>query len=440
MATTPVTPLDEVFINLADQAMMSVHFEVRVSGRFDTERLGEAIRAAVNKHPMARARLAEATISARQLRWDIPPEADHLALSVTKEPIAAVRSRLISRQPDLKVSPAFLAVVVRDPGGDYLVLNLHHAIFDGMSTLRLVTSIARAYSAEPDGIGGPDLETARDLTALIGSRSLKELAPRAAKVGKDILDRAQLTRIADDGGDPRDASFAVTTLRLTAAETADALALRPPGATVNDLVLAAHTLSILRWNRAHGAKPGDRVSTMMPVNLRPTEWSTEVISNFASYLAIMIPTTVADELTAATVAVRAHTGPAKQNGAAGWVVDLLTPSTVIPAVVRKAFAGLLPLVERQFIETTVLSNLGKVALPGFADAGDIEEVWFTPPGMAVSGLMPVAVGVLGLENELLIGFRTDRRVLSDHAAAQFVDLFHRTITGRPDDGTSAPAG
>lgn len=425
----PVTSLDEVFITLADRALMSVHFEVRVSGSFDVERLTAAIRAALDKHPMARARLAPTGLMARRLQWEIPDTADHLALSVTDEPIDVVRSRLISRQPDLRVSPAFFAVVVRDPAGDYLVFNLHHALFDGMSIVRLFTSIARAYAGDVDVPGGPELTQARDLTELIGSRSLKDLAPRAAKVGKDILDRARLTRIADDGGVPGTAAFGVTTLRLTEDETAAALALRPPGATVNDLAIAAHTLSILRWNRDHGAKLGDRVSTMMPVNLRPAEWSTEVISNYASYLAIMIPSNVADDLTVATAVVHEHTGPVKDNGAAGWVVDLLEPSKVIPAAARKAFAGLLPLVERQFIETTVLSNVGRLTLPGFGDAGVVEEIWFSPPGMAVSGLMPIAVGVVGLGKELLFAFRTDRRVLSDEAAAAYVELFRTTITG-----------
>ncbi|UUZ58688.1 condensation domain-containing protein [Nocardioides sp. B-3] len=225
--TTPVNPLDEVFINLATRALMSVHFEVRVAGRFDVDRLTEAFRAALGKHPMARARLAPSSLVARQLQWEVPDEVDHPALSVSEEPIDVVRSRLLSRQPDLDVSPTFLAVVVRDPEGDHLLLNLHHAIFDGMSTVRLFTSIARAYAGEPDETGGPDLAVARDLRTLLGSRSLKELAPRAAKVGKDILDRAGLTRIAEDGGVPDSTTSAVTTLRLSPEETATALAVRP---------------------------------------------------------------------------------------------------------------------------------------------------------------------------------------------------------------------
>jgi NRPS condensation-like uncharacterized protein len=432
--TIPVNLLDEVFINLATRAAMSVHFEVRVAGAFDLDRLTEAIRVALGKHPMARARLAPTTLTARRLQWEIPDEVDHLAVAVSDDPIDVVRSRLLSRQADLYVSPPFLAVVVRDPQGDHLMLNLHHAIFDGMSVIRFVTSIARAYTGASDVPGGPDLAEARDLNKLIGSRSLKQFAPRAAKVGKAILDRARLTRIAEDGGVSGDATFAVATLRLSAEETATALALRPDGATVNDLVMAAHTLTILRWNRAHEANLGDRVSIMMPVNLRPAEWSTEVVSNFASYLAIMIPSNVPDDLTAATAVVRKHTGKVKDNGAAGWVIDLLEPASLIPAAVRKASAEFLPLVQKQFIETTVLSNMGRVDLPEFGDAGETKEIWFSPPGMPVGGLMPVAVGVGGVGKELFITFRTDRRMLSDEAASEFAELFHQTLIGAADPG------
>ena len=425
--TTPVTSLDEVFLNLAAKAVMSVQFEVRVSGSFDTDRLAGAIRHAVALHPMARARLAGSTLLARRLQWEIPDQADHLALSVTDEPISVVRSRLLSRQPDLNSSPAFQPVLVRDPGGDYLLFNLHHAVFDGMGAQRLFVSIARAYAGDPDELGGPDLASARDLNAIAGSRSLKDLTPRAAKIGKDIIDRKRLTRIGADGGSPHGHQYSVTTLRLSQEETAAAVALRPKGATVNDLVLAAHVLTILQWNRDHDAVIGDSVSIMMPVNIRPAEWSTEVISNFASYLAIVVSSKVSSDLTEATAAVHKETSAVKSNGAAGWVVDLLEPANLVPASARSAFAKLLPLVEKQFVETTVLSNVGRISLPEFGDAGAVTEVWFSPPCLAE--VMPVAVGVAGVGKELHITFRADRRVLSEDAAAEFAQLFRRTVTG-----------
>ena len=52
-----VTTLDEAFITLSQKA---IQFEVRVAGRLDADRLAAAMRRAVARHPLARARLAAA--------------------------------------------------------------------------------------------------------------------------------------------------------------------------------------------------------------------------------------------------------------------------------------------------------------------------------------------------------------------------------------------
>lgn len=92
---------------------------------------------------------------------------------------------------------------------------------------------------------------------------------------------------------------------------------------MNDLAMAALALTILQWNRTHDVPAADSVSVNMPVNFRPTAWSTEVISNFASYLAIVLRVDEVTDLEKATAIVAGITGPLKQSGAAGWVVDLL---------------------------------------------------------------------------------------------------------------------
>ena len=47
-----VTSLDEAFVNLANDAVMSVHFEVRVAGRLDADKLTRAIKEAMAAHPL----------------------------------------------------------------------------------------------------------------------------------------------------------------------------------------------------------------------------------------------------------------------------------------------------------------------------------------------------------------------------------------------------
>jgi len=424
--TLRVTTLDEAFLNLSARAVMSIQFEVRVPGRLDVDRLAGALRSAIARHPLARARLAPAAVGALRLDWQVPDTADHLGLEITDEPIAAVRSRLYSRAPEPTGSPTFAATLVRDDGGDHLLLNLNHASFDGMSAVRLMTSIARAYAAEPDPIGGPPIEEARDLRAIAGARSLKEALPRVTKIAKDIVDRKKLTRIAADGGDPDDTSFGVTPLHLDAQETLSCLGRKPQGATLNDLALAALALAILRWNRERHAAIGDSISIMMPVNLRPSEWSAEVVSNFASYLAIVLPTNMRDDVTEAAAEASRHTTPLKENGAAGWLVDLLEGGTWIPSLVKKQLQHLLPLVQSRFVETATLSNLGRVDIPAFGEDLPVTEVWFGPP--CLSELIPLAVGMAGLRSELFLSVRTNREQIGDAAAEKFVRILRDVLT------------
>ncbi len=134
------------------------------------------------------------------------------------------------------------------------------------------------------------------------------------------------------------------------------------------------------------------VSVMMPVNMRPAEWSTEVVTNYASYLTVFVPTSVTG-LVEATAAVRDETAPVKKNGAAQWIVDVLEPGNMVPAVLKRSLTSFLPLVENHFVETATLSNLGRQTIPAFGDAGAVQELWFTPPLLAPT--IPVAVGVAG---------------------------------------------
>ncbi|MBD8506746.1 hypothetical protein HT102_09630 [Hoyosella sp. G463] len=426
--TLTVTSLDEAFINLASKVIMSVQFEVRVSGSLDEERLRGALRQAVETHPLARARLAPPRLASTRVTWEIADTADHLALEVTDEPVGLVRDRLQSRVPDLARSPLFHVALVRDPGGDYLMFNFHHAGFDGMGAVRFMTSVARAYSGVEDIVGGPPIEQARDLRAIAGARSISDVIPRAQKLAQDTLERRRVTRVASDGGDPAEPGYTLAGVTLTAEQTAGIVASKPEGATINDVALAAQALTVLRWNEAHGERIGDSVSIMMPVNLRPAEWSTEVISNYASFLAIVVPTSVSRDLAEATKVVRDRTKKLKENGAAGWIVDVLDRGNLLPVLIKRNLAGMLPLVQHQFIETTVLSNVGRMNIPSFGDAGDVTEVWFSPP--CFGDLMSPGVGLAGVGKELFVTFRGIRQYLSSDAVQRFADMYVETITGR----------
>lgn len=305
--TLRLTALDEMFITDDIDIVPSVQIEARVSGRFDLDRLAAALRAAVAKHALARARLGRASLTARTLYWEVPDRADHLAVEITDEPVGEVRSRFYARAPELHRSPVFAVAVVRETVGDRLLLNFHHAAFDGMGGLRLLLSLARAYAGEPDEVGGPPIEEARNLKGVAGSRDLFDVLIRARGLAKPAIDRKRTTRVAPDGGSPDGPRFVFAPLTIESDEMATAVARRPEGATVNDLAMAALALTILQWNRTHDVPAADSVSVNMPVNFRPTAWSTEVISNFASYLAIVLRVDEVTDLEKAT-AIVAGTG------------------------------------------------------------------------------------------------------------------------------------
>lgn len=424
--TLRVTALDEVFIAADDDLVPSVHIEARVSGRFDADRLAAALRAAVAKHPLARARLGNASLTARTLYWEVADQPDHLAIEITDEPVNEVRSRLYSRAPDLSHSPAFSVAVVRSDGGDRLLLNLHHAAFDGMGAMRLLLSIARAYAGEPDEVGGPPIEEARDIKGIAGSRGINDLLVRARNLATTAADRKRITRVAHDGGSPDGWRYVFAPLTIAGDELATALARRPQGATVNDLAMAALALTVLRWNRLHDSPIGDSVSVNMPVNFRPADWATEVISNFSSYLAIVLQVDDVTDLEKATALVAAITGPMKQSGAAGWVVDLVEQGNALPAKLKRQFQLLLPLVEDKIVDSTCLSNLGRVAIPDFGgDAGATTEVWFSPT--SAMRVMPLCLGLVGTGNTLRGMFRSDGHTIGAEALGRFAAMYRETL-------------
>ncbi|BBX74787.1 hypothetical protein H7H78_16325 [Mycobacterium shinjukuense] len=424
--TLRLTTLDEVFIAADDELVPSVQIEARVSGRLDPDRLAAALRTAVAKHPLARARLGSASLTARSLYWEVADRADHLAVEITDEPVNEVRSRLYSRAPDLSRSPAFAVTVVRETRGDRLLLNLHHAAFDGMGSLRLLLSLARAYAGEPDEVGGPPIEEARDLKDIAGSRGLSDLLIRAHTLATTAVDRKRVTRVAPDGGCADGPRYVFAPLTIEDDDTTTALARRPADATVNDLAMAALALTVLRWNRVHDHPVGDSVSVNMPVNFRPAAWSSEVISNFSSYLAIVLQVDDVTDLERATALVAGITRPLKRAGAAGWVVDLLERGSALPARLKRQFQLLLPLVEDRFVDSTCLSNLGRVAIPAFGgEAGDTTEVWFSPTSALRA--MPVCLGLVGTGRTLRAMFRSDGRSIGEQALGRFAAMYRDTL-------------
>jgi NRPS condensation-like uncharacterized protein len=430
MQTAPLNVLDELYMNLdRPEEPWSVHVEIRVEGRIDAGRLKAAVVKAARAHPIARARLAETRATDVRYRWEIAEELESIDLEELEcrrpADLNRGRERLLSRSPDLGRPGPFSLLLAHQPGGDTLVINLHHAAGDGLSALRLMGSIARAYSRTKDRASAVDALEVRDLGAIVGGGSLKERIIRG-RAAVDYLTRgvSTPTRIAPQG--PRDRpGYGFELVSFEPDELERILALRAGTATVNDVLLGGLAVTVQRWNEQHGVNNGP-VYLMMPVNLRPSEWRLDVVGNFASYVSVRFGAGDHDTLKAGIQAAASSTRRIKDDGIAGLVVDLFAVPAALPTGLKQRMQKLIPLTGNVLVDTAVLSNLGRLpAAPRFGDAGAVQAVWFSPPGRMPLG---ASLGAATLNERLFLTLRYRHALFDGKAARRFLSMLRTTLT------------
>lgn len=425
---------DEGFVDIdTPQDPWSIQLEVRASGALDWDRLERALRAAAATHPMARASLRERRLGEWRRSWtiagrlaDVPLEAMDAS---STDALARARTATFSVCPPLDAPPPFAVTLARHPEGDYLLLNMHHAAADGVGTLRFLSSVIRNYAGRRDPVPDIDPLSVRDLAALAGSASPAERIRRSAAL-MDFLGTAATppARVAPQTGNRRKPGYGFATLELNAQE-AERVARRKGSGTLNDVLLAALARTVALWNGAHGSEPA-RVSITMPVNLRPAPWWHEIIANYASYVSVSVPPAAQRDFAKALAAVTSQTRKFKQAGTAGLLVDLLVLRDLVPPMMRRQMAALLPLAGGRIIDTTMLSNLGRLPeLPSFGGpAGKVREIWFSPPAPMPLGL---SVGAATLGERMFLTLRYRRALLDGEAAAELASILRRTLVGPP---------
>jgi NRPS condensation-like uncharacterized protein len=383
-------------------------------------------------HPMARAQLADSRITDVNYHWRIAEELADIDLEEVEcespQDLARAREELLARTPALDRPGPFALLLAHSAGGDVIVLNLHHAAGDGMSALRLMASIARAYGEVDEPLPDLDPLAVRDVGALTAPGSIKERLTRG-RAALDYVARgvSAPSRIAPEGDSDR-AGYGFAFLQLEPDEVERLADLRTPGATVNDVLLAALAVTVRRWNERHDT-PCGAVYLMMPVNLRPADWRNEVVGNFASYVSVRFGagdhTTMASAVEAATAA----TQHIKDGGIAGLIVDLFGAPTLMPAALKQRMTDLIPLTGNLSVDTAVLSNLGRLSdVPELGDAGAVREVWFSPPGRMPLG---ASLGAATLDGHLFITLRYRHAQFDAAAADAFLAELELALTDRP---------
>jgi NRPS condensation-like uncharacterized protein len=424
----PLTPIDEMFIHLGDPSSpLNVQLEVRVAGRLDETRVRAAIATAAGRHPLARARLLPTRPTDKRYRWAIDEslQADPLDVldAASFGNLDELRSEFYNRPVPLSESPPFRVLLVRDVGGDLLMLSINHTACDGIGALRLLQSIGRAYTGAPDqGVDfGPAEALRRALpTARPGLGDRVERARLSLQQVAELRSRAATIAPKDPSPEPgRD----VLTVAIPIGPLAASPLRRKVGASVNDVLLAALHRALDQWNTEQGAPP-DRVAIPIPLNARPEAWQHEVVANLITSESVSTTAGQRETPEATLAAVAAWMNAAKQRGT-GPALAAQTKSWGRVGL-RQPLGGAMKAATGFLAGTAALSNLGLVR-PDWIDGDgfDVRELWVSPPTVQTG----LAVGAITVNDTLHLSLRSDRTVLSRPAVAEIADLLRAELEG-----------
>jgi len=398
----------------------NVHVEIWLPGHLDPGRLRDAVAAALAAEPRAGVRRARGGWWRRGYAWEFPPRSDEDPVSTvtwrTEADLDESRERFMAAAPPLDRSPPFRLLLTRGPGRDSLILNAHHAAFDGRSCLRLLRLIAERYDAT-------------GLPAVAAGEPFQTRIPRSAKTGSPGRARHPVrrnSRIAPrhaDGHRTRRApGYGFALLGWPGVPAVPAAGAGAPRVTVNDLLIAALIQAVREWNAAAGRAPG-RVLISMPVDAREPGRGDE-IGNLSRLCTVTADPSEADLL----ASVAAQTGLAKRN-AGPAVGAALTAAARLPlptGVKRRAVRLAVRTLGRRRCDTSLVSNLGVVSeAPRFGSLVP-ERMWFSTTAHMPRGL---SVGAITVGGRLQLCFRY-RQALFDRAAARdFVALYAAALSG-----------
>jgi len=415
----------------------NVQLEVWLPGRLSPERLRAAVAAVLADVPAARARRAAGTWWRAGYAWEYPPVTDTDPVSVTgwrtEAELGAARVRFLAAAPALDRSPPFLLLLAQGPGWDSLILNAHHAAFDGRSCVRLLRLIAARYGGgQPREALAPEPERGGLARPRSGSPAIAPLAGSGSRPSAPRLPSWNTTRIAPGhagrraaGGEP---GYGLSLLGWPGVPAAP----QPRSesrVTVNDLLISALIETITRWNTTRRWRTG-RIRISMPMDIRPPGHGDE-LGNLSRLCKVTVdPFRVA----ALTAAVAGQTRQAK-NGPGPLVgpAQAAVARTRLPVAVKR---GLLRLALRSAgtirCDTSLLSNLGNVTDPPTFGTLAPTRMWFSTSAHMPRGL---SVGAVTVGGRLNLCFRYRNALLDAAAARDFAAEYAAALSALADGGT-----
>jgi len=413
----------------------NVHLEAWVPGHLSAQRLRAAVAGVLADSPQVRIRRVGTRWRARY-GWECPPEPDIDPVSVlgwrTDAELAKARAAFLDVAPELSHCPPFQLLLAQGPEWDSLILNAHHAAFDGRSCVRLLTLIADRYSGR-----AYDAETAAPGR---GVARQGHGAATPARAGTAIRRTGRPARIAaqhDDGRQAAVSGYGLSLLEWPGVPARPVGAAGGQSATVNDLLIAALAQAVARWNSAR-QQPPRQIRVSMPIDTRGPGQRDE-FGNLSRLATIMVsPSLRADQ----TAVVASQTRQAKEDDST--LVSPLRAAVAVsplPVPVKGSLARLgLRSLGSVTCDTTLLSNLGNLSqAPAFGTLVPT-SIWFSTSAHMPRGL---SVGAVTVGGRLHLCFRYRTALLDEAAGNAFAAEFARALAALspPEDlpGLPAPA-
>lgn len=431
----PLSPFERMmFVEGRPDSPMTQVLALTFSGSVDREAMNAAVRAAVLRHPLLRARIGEPR--SRRPRWVLHDEFPRLHWESNDAPEAAPGGHI-----DLASGPGLRLRAWHKREELCICAELHHACADGLGLFLFVEDLLGVYAAlaghdEPapalralqpgdlahrdnlaNGNAGPPLGLGGTLARL--REALKFVTERPAP-----LTGASSPYRQAQGVQPR-----LLRHRLSAELTARLRGVAARGrATLNDLLLRELFLTLDRRSNSRGGIRDERWRILVPCNLRERRHKATPAANFIGYGFL---TRIAgqwgnpDDL---LESIRTQTAVIRTSGVCRHFLDALSLADRVPWV--------FPVVSswRHCFATSLFSNIGDptrrftVPLPrrdGLLVAGGLTLVdvgaWTPLRPLTQAGFVASTCG-----NRLSIALTADSQALTDQDARELLDDF---ITG-----------
>jgi NRPS condensation-like uncharacterized protein len=444
----PLSTIEELDLYLdSAQEPNLVQLETHARGHLDRAALAAALAAVLAATPEAARRLAAVSPWDRRLHWHLAAPGDRggsLIVADWHSPgeLADLRERLFATPLSL-YDATFRLILAVGPDHDVVLLQVHHAAFDGISSVALLTAISGAYTERARGgaeLSGPvpaDVPAAGGAGESSGPGETGGLALPAwlrreqaradggsRTPGRRVTLPGTVTRIAPQGGSPGRPGYGFVLTSMPVPRLARTG--RGPHPTVNDLLVAALSLTVDRWNTAHGHRSG-RIRITVPVNARDPEQRWQGYGNLSRLIRVSTQTRQRTDPGVLLAQVAAQTRAGKQQHRAEIdAMSRLLAAGWAPAVIKQRAARLARRLGSPVLtDTSLVTNLGVLPDPPSFGGSSEQPLWIAAPAPMPRGL---SVGAVTVSGRLCLSIRYRHALLDQAAATAFTGAYGEAVT------------